>query len=72
MITMEKYVRNQMNKDFEQVRASDRQQIQQLKTNLDELYHNSQANIELATQQDELIKKLHAKIDWLKVQQWRW
>jgi hypothetical protein len=57
-----------MNKYFEQVRASDRQQIQQLKTNLDELYHNSQANIELATQQDELIKKLHVKIDWLKVQ----
>jgi ABC-type phosphate transport system auxiliary subunit len=41
MITMEKYVRNQMNKDFEHVRASDRQQIQQLKTNLDELYRNS-------------------------------
>jgi ABC-type phosphate transport system auxiliary subunit len=63
MMTMEQDVRNQMNKDFEQVRACDRQQIQQLKTNLDELYQNSQANRELATQQEELIKQLQAKID---------
>jgi uncharacterized protein YigA (DUF484 family) len=52
-----------MNKDVEQVRAHDRQQIQQLKTNLDELYQNSQANRELATQWEELIRKLQAKID---------
>jgi uncharacterized protein YigA (DUF484 family) len=60
---MERDVRNQMNKYFEQVRACDRQQIQQLKTNLDELYKNSQANRELATQQEELIKQLQDKID---------
>jgi hypothetical protein len=52
-----------MNKDFEQVRVGDRQQIQQLKTDLDELYRNSQTNRELATQQEELIKQLKAKID---------
>jgi hypothetical protein len=63
---MGKYVRNHMNKDFEQVRASDKQQIQQLKTNLDELYHNSQANRELSTQQEEFIKQLQAKIDMVE------
>jgi hypothetical protein len=52
-----------MNKDFEQIRAYDRQQIQQLKTNLDELYQNSQANRELSTQHEELIKQLQEKID---------
>jgi len=52
-----------MNKEFEQVRAYDRHQIQQLKTNLDELCQNSQANRELVTQQKELIKQLQAKID---------
>jgi hypothetical protein len=35
---MDKDVRNQMNKDFEQVRACNKYQIQQHKTNLDELY----------------------------------
>jgi hypothetical protein len=58
---MEKYVINQMNKYFEQIRASDTQQIQQLKANLDELYQNSQANRELATQQ-EFINKMQDKI----------
>jgi len=36
METMERYVRNQMNKGFENIRACDRQEIQQLKTSLDE------------------------------------
>jgi hypothetical protein len=67
MITMEKEVRNQMNKDLEQVRVSDRHQIQQLKTNLDELYQNSQANRELSTHQEDLIKKIQAKIDFSEV-----
>jgi hypothetical protein len=40
-MTMEHDVRNKMNKEFEQVRAYDRHQIQQLKANLDELYQNS-------------------------------
>jgi hypothetical protein len=56
MMTMEQNVRNQMNKEFEQVRSYDRHQIQQLKANLGELYKNSQANRGLFTQQEELIK----------------
>jgi hypothetical protein len=63
IMTMEQDVRNKMNKEFEQVRAYDRHQIQQLKANLDELYQNSQANRGLVTQQEELIKQLQAKID---------
>jgi ABC-type phosphate transport system auxiliary subunit len=46
METVERDVRNHMNKDFEKIRACDRQEIQQLKTSLDE---NSQANRELVT-----------------------
>jgi ABC-type phosphate transport system auxiliary subunit len=52
MKTMERDVRNHMNKAFEQVRADDRQQIQQLKTDLDELYQNSQTNREFSTRQE--------------------
>jgi hypothetical protein len=67
MKTTEQEVRTQMKKDFEQVRASDRQQIQQPKTSLDELHKNSQDNREMAIQQGELIKQLQAKIDLSKV-----
>jgi hypothetical protein len=43
-------VRDEMNKGFEQIRACDRQEIQQLKINLDEMHKNSQASRELAIQ----------------------
>ena len=49
-----------MNKEFEQVIADDKHEIQQLKSNLDELHQNSQDNRGLVTQQEELIKKLQA------------
>ena len=41
MMTMERDVRNKMNKEFEQVIADVRHQIQQWKANLDELHQNS-------------------------------
>jgi ABC-type phosphate transport system auxiliary subunit len=44
IMTMEQDVKNKMNKDFEQIRAYDKHQIQQLQANLDELQRNSQAN----------------------------
>ena len=59
---MERDVRNKMNKQFEKVIADDRHQIQQLKSNLNELHQNSQDNRGLVTQQEELIKKLQANI----------
>ena len=41
MMTMERHVRNKMNKEFEQVITDVRHQIQQWKANLDELHQNS-------------------------------
>ena len=63
MMTMERDVRNNMNKEFEQVIANEKHEIQQLKSNLDELHQNSQDNKGLVTQQEELIKKLQANIE---------
>jgi hypothetical protein len=63
ILTMEQIVKNKMNQDFEQIRAYDRHQIQQLQANLKELHRNSQANKGLVTQQEELIKKLQARLD---------
>jgi hypothetical protein len=61
--TVEQSVRSEMNKGFEQIRACDRQEIQQLKISLDEMHKNSQANRELAIQREELVKQLQAKIN---------
>jgi len=52
-----------MNQDFEQIRAYDRHQIQQLWANLEELHQNSQANKGLVTQRDKLIRELQARLD---------
>jgi hypothetical protein len=63
ILTMEQTVKNKMSQDFEQIRAYDRHQIQQLRANLEELHRNSQANKGLVTQRDELIRKLQARLD---------
>jgi hypothetical protein len=55
-----------MNKGLEKIRAYDRQEIQQLKTSLDELHRNSQANRELTIQREELVKQLQAKINTIE------
>jgi hypothetical protein len=49
-----------MSQDFEQIRASDRQQIQQLQANLEQLHQSSQTNQGLVTQHDELIEQLQS------------
>jgi hypothetical protein len=48
--TVERSVRNEMNKGFEQIRAYDRQEIQKLKISLAEMHKNSQSSRELAIQ----------------------
>jgi ABC-type phosphate transport system auxiliary subunit len=58
IMTMEQDVKNKMNRDFEQIRAYDRHQIQQLQANLEELHQNSQDNKGLITQQEDSIKQL--------------
>jgi hypothetical protein len=60
---MEQTIRNKMSQDFEQIRAHDRQQIQQLQANLEELHQSSQTNQGLVTQRDELIEQLQARLD---------
>jgi hypothetical protein len=50
MKTVEQSVRNEMNRGFEQIRACDRQEIQQLKISLDEMHKNAQVSRELAIQ----------------------
>jgi cell division septum initiation protein DivIVA len=60
--TVEKNVRSEVNKGLEQARASDRQEIQQLKSSLDEMHKNVQASEGRAIQQGELVKQLQAKV----------
>jgi hypothetical protein len=62
MYTVEKTVRNIMSQDFEQIRASDRQQIQQLWENLEQLQQSSQTNQGLVTQRGELIEQMQARL----------
>jgi hypothetical protein len=62
MKTVEKNVRSEVNKGFEQIRASDKQEIQQLKSSLEEMHRNIQASQGRATQQDELVRQLQAKV----------
>jgi hypothetical protein len=48
--TVEQEVRSEMTKVFEQTRAHERQEIQQLRINLDEIQKESQASRELVRQ----------------------
>jgi ABC-type phosphate transport system auxiliary subunit len=48
--TVEKSVRSEINKGFEQIRVYDRHEIQQLKISLDEMHKKSQESRELAIQ----------------------
>jgi hypothetical protein len=59
---MEQTIRNRMSQDFEQIRAYDRLQIQQLQANLEELHQSSQTDQGLVTQRDEIIEQLQARL----------
>jgi hypothetical protein len=63
ILTTEQTVQNRMSQYFEQIRANDKQQIQRLRANLDELQKNSQFNQGLITQHVELIKQLQARLE---------
>jgi hypothetical protein len=60
--TVEKNIRSKVNKGLEHDRASDRQEIQQLKSSLNEMQRNVQASEGRAIQQSELAKQLQAKV----------
>jgi hypothetical protein len=60
--TMEKNVRSEINKGFEQIRASDKHKIHQFKSSLDEMHKNVQTSRVKAIKQSELVKQLQAKV----------
>jgi hypothetical protein len=64
---MEQSVKNKMSRDFDQIRAYERNQIQRLQANIEEFQRTSQADRQLATQWEELIKQLHAKVQLAEV-----
>jgi multidrug resistance efflux pump len=55
---VEKNIREEVNKSLEQARAVERQEIQSLKTSLDEMNQRIQASQVQVTQQKELVKQL--------------
>jgi len=60
--TVEKNVRSEVNKDLKQVRASDKQEIQLLKSSLEEMQINVHASEGQTIHQGELVKRLQAKV----------
>jgi hypothetical protein len=59
MKMMEKNVRSEINKDFKHIRANYRQEIQQLKSSLDEMQKKSQTR-------NELVRQLQVKVSLTK------
>ena len=64
--TTEKNVRDEVNKGMEQGRANDKQEIQLLKSGLDEMHKNMQVSERRTIQQDELVKQLQDKVSSTK------
>jgi hypothetical protein len=54
-------VKEEVNKGMEKARASDKQEIQLLKSSLDEMHKKLQVSERQTIQQDELIKQLQDK-----------
>jgi hypothetical protein len=52
----EKNIRDELNKRLEQARVVDKQEIQMLKSSLDEMYKKMQASQGQTIQQEELVK----------------
>jgi ABC-type phosphate transport system auxiliary subunit len=68
--TTEKNVRDEVNTGLEQARASDKQEIQLLKSSLDEMHKNMQVSERRIIQQDDLVKQLQDKVVLLR--KWLW
>jgi hypothetical protein len=60
----EKIIIEEVNKSLEQARAVERQEIQSLKTSLDEMNQRIQVSQVQVTQQRELVKQLQAKLSF--------
>jgi hypothetical protein len=64
--TTEKNVKDKVNKGIEQARASDKQEIQLLKSSLDEMHKNVQEREKRAIRQSELVKQVQAKLNLIE------
>jgi peptidoglycan hydrolase CwlO-like protein len=58
----ENNIRDEINKGLEQARVVDKQEIQLLKSSLDEMYKKMQASQGQVIQQEELVRQLQAKL----------
>jgi peptidoglycan hydrolase CwlO-like protein len=63
MATVEANARNEACKNLEQVRATDQQKIEQLKSNLEQMQQSAQTSQAQISQQEELIKQLQSKLN---------
>jgi ABC-type phosphate transport system auxiliary subunit len=61
--TIEKNVIDENNKGLEYARASDKQEIQLLKSSVDEMHKNMQVSERRTIQQDKLVKQLQDKVN---------
>ena len=59
----EKNIREEINKGLEQARFVDQQEIQLLKSSLDEMNKKMKMSQVQVIQQEELVRKLHAKLN---------
>jgi hypothetical protein len=62
--TVETNAKNEANKDFEQARATDQQEIEQLKSDLEQMHQSAQISQTQVNQQEELIKQLQSKLNF--------
>jgi len=62
--TTENNVRDKVNKGLEQDRSSDKQEIQLLKSSLDEMHKNVQVSERQAIEQDDLVNQLQDKVNY--------
>jgi hypothetical protein len=60
---VETNARNEAYKDLEQARAADQQEIEQLKSNLEQMHQSAQISQTQVNQQEELIKQLQSKLN---------
>jgi hypothetical protein len=64
----EKNIKEEINKGLEQARAADKQEIQSLKTSLDEMNEKMQTSQIQVIRQEELVRQLQAKLNSIKGQ----
>jgi hypothetical protein len=68
VVTAEPNVRDQTNKGLEEARAADQREIEQLRTELEQMHQLAQINQAQVSQQEELIQQLQSKLNFVENQ----